>query len=97
MNTIEFHPEALAELLHAKRWYNTQSNGLGSEFISEIENALKYIQEKPGAWGPFTEKGRRFLIHRFPFAIIYQINNDKLRILAVMHLRRKPGYWMKRK
>jgi len=36
---------------------------------------------------------RRCLVHRFPYGIIYAIENDTIYIAAVMHLRREPGYW----
>jgi len=38
----------------------------------------------------------RFLVHRFPFGILYRIAGDEIQIVAIMHLRRKPGYWTKR-
>ncbi|OQR41228.1 plasmid stabilization protein, partial [Aliarcobacter cryaerophilus] len=35
--------------------------------------------------------------NRFPFGVIYYIKNDEIIILAVMHLRKKPDYFLKRK
>jgi toxin ParE1/3/4 len=40
---------------------------------------------------------RRHLLTRFPFAVIYTIENQRIYILAVMHLKRKPFYWKDRK
>jgi toxin ParE1/3/4 len=48
---------------------------------------------------PFIGPGvRRCLLHRFPFGIIYHIDeeNNHLFILAVMNLHRDPGYWTDR-
>jgi hypothetical protein len=34
---------------------------------------------------------------RFPFALVYRIApDDSLRVLAVAHDKRKPGYWRSR-
>lgn len=96
MLPIEFHTEAVKELLAAHTWYEKQSIGLGTEFSVEIEHALKLIQEFPKTWPLYDQEARRFLIHRFPFAIIDRFNETVIQVLAVMHLHRKPGYWKER-
>ncbi|WP_424204564.1 hypothetical protein [Sulfuricaulis sp.] len=32
----------------------------------------------------------------FPYGIIYRVRFDVIEIIAVMHLRRSPGYWKQR-
>lgn len=39
---------------------------------------------------------RRRLVRRFPYAVLYSISPDLIRILAVMHSRRRPMYWIER-
>ncbi len=39
---------------------------------------------------------RRCLTHTFPCGILYTIEAESILILAVMHLRRRPGYWRSR-
>jgi hypothetical protein len=39
---------------------------------------------------------RRFLLPRFPFAIGYVVEGETITVLAVTHLRRRPGYWLRR-
>lgn len=36
---------------------------------------------------------RRLVLKRFPFNIIYRILSDEIRVIAVAHQNRKPGYW----
>lgn len=97
MYLIQFHPEADQELFYAYSWYNEKATGLGSEFISEFERALFLIQQSPKTW-PTDEYGaRKFLLHRFPYAIVYDIMDNVVIIIAIMHLKRKPGYWKNRK
>jgi hypothetical protein len=37
-------------------------------------------------------------VPRFPYVVFYAIvNNDTIRVLAVAHTKRKPGYWKKRR
>jgi hypothetical protein len=93
---LEFHPEALAELERAKAWYEAQRLGLGESFSQEITTAISRIREAPNTWPEYQRGTRRFLVHRFPFAILYSQRSTGLLVLAVMHLKRKPGYWMSR-
>jgi tRNA(Ile)-lysidine synthase TilS/MesJ len=40
---------------------------------------------------------KRWLCERFPYAVIYRIASDgSIRVLAVAHHRRRPGYWRAR-
>jgi hypothetical protein len=32
-------------------------------------------------------------MRRFPFAFIYRVDADVLRIIALSHRRQRPGYW----
>ena len=39
---------------------------------------------------------RRRLLRRFPYALLYKIKPDGIRVLAVMNLKRRPTYWIGR-
>jgi toxin ParE1/3/4 len=94
--SLDFHPDALAELERAKRWYDRQRHGLGESFFEEIATAIIRIQEAPNTWPEFRQGTRRFLVHRFPFAVVYSQRGSSLLIVAVMHLKRRPDYWQSR-
>jgi plasmid stabilization system protein ParE len=44
---------------------------------------------------PEVEPGvrRRFVFHRFPYAVLFRVLDDEVQVVAVMHLHRRPGYW----
>ncbi|MDI6734897.1 MAG: type II toxin-antitoxin system RelE/ParE family toxin [bacterium] len=71
----------------------SQAKGLGIKFLDEVDRAINTILQFPEAWSPYTNETRRFLLHRFPFAIVYRHTNDKIQVFAIMHLHRKPNYW----
>lgn len=50
-----------------------------------------------GSPSPEGEETRWALIETFPFAIVYRPQGDLIEILAVMHQRRRPGYWENRR
>lgn len=93
---VEFHPDAFAELERAEAWYDGQRPGLGESFVYEITAAISRIRETPKTWPEYKHGTRRFLVHRFPFAVIYSHRASCLFVIAVMHLRRRPGYWHSR-
>ena len=91
-----FHPDAKLELFEALIYYEKCSAGLGLEFSEEIYSSIQQILRFPIAWSPTSKNTRRCLAKRFPYGIIYAINEDDIFILAIMHLNRKPNYWHKR-
>lgn len=97
MVRIEFHPEAYTEAEEARSWYEAQSPGLGSAFVNEVQTAVNAIQDSPEIWPPYEYGSRRFLLRRFPFSLIYRHDKMKAQIIALAHLRRKPGYWKNRR
>jgi hypothetical protein len=94
--------EAESELADAAAWYEDRSEGLGDELIAVTREALALIAESadtwplwPGAPGRIPPI-RRFLLPRFPYALAYQVFPELIAILAVVHLRRRPMYWVGR-
>jgi plasmid stabilization system protein ParE len=91
--TYSFHPHAEKELEDVENYYDGISEDLGDRFRAEIESALSRIIKLPNAWQPLTKTVRRRRLIDFPYGIVYRVKTDEIRILAVMHLHREPGYW----
>ena len=90
------HPLARREFDEAADYYELRQPGLGGEFEDEVAVTIQRILCFPNAGTPFSRNTRRCLIRRFPYAILYQISEDKILIVAVMHVSRKPDYWADR-
>ncbi len=96
MRDVEFHPEAEAEFLSASQFYGAQTQKLGLDFISAVERGCRRLLEFPNAGHPFGRRLRRLLLPRFPYGLLYRVEPDRIYIVAVMHLSRRPGYWRSR-
>ena len=72
------------------------SPGLGAAFLSEVEHSCNAITEYPEAAPVVLGSIRRRLLRRFPYALLYILQPDAVRILAVMNLKRRPAYWVGR-
>lgn len=99
---VRLHPGAAADLDSAGDWYELQLAGLGADLVDEVSHALDAIAERPMAWplwpGVDEVAGvRRFLLARFPFAVGYVVEAEQITVLAIAHLRRRPGYWLMRR
>lgn len=92
-----FHLEAEAEFVDAIDYYEECENGLGEDFALEINSTIRNILAFPTAWPAIDGAVRRCLTHRFPFGVLYSIEQDFIFILAVMNLHRHPDYWKKRR
>ena len=87
-------PEADRELTHGAAYYAQEANAeLGLAFIAEFERALDLLCTHPKLGASWRRNRRRFPLRRFPYSIIYYIKGDELRVIALAHHRRKPGYW----
>lgn len=92
----DFHPAAQRELQEAVDYYDAISQDLGDAFLDEVERALERIMDFPEAWAQLSANTRRCRMLGFPYGIIYQSRGDRLLVIAVMHLQRKPNYWADR-
>ena len=77
-------PQALSDI-KAAAWYETQHSGLGAEFVWEVDSAVKRVQDNPRFFTEVYRGVRRVLAKKFPYAIYYLLNEEEIRILAVLH------------
>ena len=94
--TYDFHPEARLEYREAAVFYEARRSGLGAAFTLEVEAAIDRILEAPERWRVIEQDVRRCLSHTLPYGILYPVEREGILIVAVMHLRRRPGYWKSR-
>jgi len=91
-----FHKLAELELNEAAQFYEQETPGLGHAFLNEVERCLQFTSEHPEAGPVVRGQVRRRLLRRFPYALLYSIKPQGIRILAVMNLKRRPNYWVGR-
>jgi hypothetical protein len=95
MNVV-FATEVWAEVDAARAYYENEVEGLGKAFVHAVRDSVEEIKRYPTASRIIRGSFRRFLTPRFPFGIIYQVSQDTIYVVAVAHLRKRPGYWKNR-
>ena len=87
---------AQQEFNEAKEFYEIEQAGLGVRFAKEIKNSILRIKQYPSAWPIEQGEVRHYLVHKFPYKILYSIQQDSIILLAFAHQHRKPDYWIDR-
>src|SRR5215216_1221534 len=84
------------EMTEAALFYESSSEGLGSDFLDDVQRAIDRLCDYPYAGESIDASLRRTLLHRFPFSLIYAVEDHSIVIIAVGHHGRAPGYWRSR-
>jgi plasmid stabilization system protein ParE len=82
--------EAKRDLREAKSWYQNISPELKRDFVRRVGEPIILAQERPLAFQVVHRTFRRILLHRFPYALFYHADNDRIVVVAVLHQARAP-------
>lgn len=90
--------EAEDELAEAVAFYAEQASAsVAMAFLAEFTRAARIVAANPGLGTRTSRERRLFPLHRFPYSLIYRAEDEGVRIGAVAHHSRRPGYWRTRK
>jgi plasmid stabilization system protein ParE len=93
---VWLHPEAIREARAARQWYERRSAHAADAFMTELDRAIELIERGPRQWPGYLGDTRRYVLHRFPFFVVYRETTSRIEVIAVAHGRRRPGYWLGR-
>jgi toxin ParE1/3/4 len=93
---VILHPEALEEFDAAAAYYAKIDPALGQTFYNVIDQLIAEACASPGTFRFYCKPARRHFTRQFPYGIIYLERPSDIWVVAVMPLRRKPGYWQHR-
>jgi plasmid stabilization system protein ParE len=93
VRAADFHRAATAEMIEAARFYEQRRRGAGLRFLAKVEDVFRHIVESPDAGSPLGRRDRKWTVPGFPYNVVYRVEEERVVVLAIMHQRRKPGYW----
>lgn len=95
---ITFTHEARQEFAEAARWYASEAGtARATDFRNAVHRMLALAIEHPLVGTPGIDNTRRIVVHHYPNFVIYRFAGDTLRVLAIAHHSRQPGYWAGRR
>jgi len=101
MKPIRLAPAATQEADEAADWYESRQPGLAARFLAELDDVLAQIQHHPSAFPRVREVQaflgvRRASMPLFSYTLVFLELKEDIRVIAVAHVRRRPGYWLDR-
>ena len=95
---ISFNPAARLDFTEAAGWYSEQAGKQRAiDFRNEVQRSLFLISEHPSMGTPSASNTRSMVVHRYPYSVIYRVEDNRLRVLAIACHSRRPGYWVGRR
>ncbi len=92
---VELAAVAESDIRDAVLWYSERNLLIADAFRAEVFDTIERVGQFPLGKAADDEGNRRRVLHRFPYSVVYDVEGSTVRILAVTHHRRQPGYWRK--
>lgn len=95
---LDIRPDALADIEEAAEWYEDQEPGMGADFARTILQAIDSLPTNPLIHRVRDRRRnvRWLLPHRFPYRIVYQMQDELITVFAVLHAARLDRHWKRR-
>ncbi len=93
MRRLEVSSEAELEVFEAALRYERERPGLGARFEAEVNGLSARLLEYPLQFPEIEEGARRALVRHFPYGVFFTVDDDRVTVLAVLHLHRHPDTW----
>ena len=96
MKSLTYLNIAEVELVEAAQFYDKREPGLGKMFLDAVADAGERIRQNPVLWALYKRPVRSYRVSPFPYRLLYRELPDRIQIVAVFHLSRRPGSWKNR-
>ena len=95
---ISLSDEAKADGQDAVDWYNDEGAfSAAGAFVGELEHTLHLLQQFSEMGTPSRHRTRILPLQKLPYSLVYRIHNPVVRVIAIAHHSRRPGYWAGRR
>lgn len=88
---IEIRPLAKIEVIEAYDWYESKKEGLGLEFLNELQYFYETLLRNPFTYSYFEEAVRQGKVNRFPYVVIYEVFDEKIVVYSVFMAKQDPS------
>jgi toxin ParE1/3/4 len=89
MKELKEHRCVRGDIEQALHWYEDQRAGLGRDWVVEIRAVFSRLPHAAFRYSVRFDGIRRVNLKRFPYAVFYEIEGDEIRVLGVLHVRRR--------
>ena len=89
-------PEAECDIRDTRDWYENRRDGLGDDFLECLDEAFEKLTRIANVFGVVHAGLRRMQVRRFPYGIYFDVIDETVVIVAVLHARQNLDYLVKR-
>ena len=93
---MSFIPKPRTSLYRQPSSTSAKQTASGLDFVLTVQHTYERLLEFPASGSPFGRRLRRVLVPKFPYGLLYRVEPERIYIVAVMHLHRRPAYWRSR-
>jgi Plasmid stabilisation system protein. len=90
---ITIRSRARDDIRDGRDWYQEKSPDLAVRFGQEINEVILSIRDQPLIHAKIYRNIRRAMTRRFPYAIYFIVEDDRIAVLRVLHQARDPQEW----
>jgi plasmid stabilization system protein ParE len=83
-------------LKEARAWYDNLRPELGDRFALAVEETIDAVAEHPLQFHVVYRGRRRAGVRRFPYGILFEVQEQRIVVIACFHGRRNPKRWQAR-
>ena len=95
---VDLSDEAQGDADAAVDWYIGEGAFIAADyFADDLDQALGLLSRFPELGHASAGNTRTLSLHSFPYSLIYRRQADVIRVIAVAHHSRRPGYWIARR
>lgn len=95
---LSLSDEAQAEAWEAVDWYTGEGAfAAANAFADAVDHALQLLLEFAGLGAPSPHDTRAMPQHDFLYSLIYRVQTNTVRVIAIANQSRRPGYWAERR
>lgn len=89
--------EAEWDVYESYIWFQRQKEGLGDIFLATLDAVEEAIVSNPTAYPiRYKKKVSAFVVDRFPYLILYVIEENTVDVISVFDTSQQPSKWKKR-
>ena len=91
--SVAFEAPAKQDVRRIHAWYELRETGLGAEFLRSVTAASELLGRDPERHPVANAPYRSLKLRRFPYALHYRIDSNRVSVLACLHFRQSPSRW----
>ena len=91
------HPAVRRDVREVLEYYDGRSGTAGDRFYQQLMDALDALTHHPERCHFIGEKHRRYNFPTFPYHVIFEVQEDTVRLLVLRHHKRHPAFGLKRR